>query len=60
MIPMLNDIAGVPSTSPQGELEDVAGKYRETLWTLASTGDATARRQVVELRIADLIRAYAG
>jgi hypothetical protein len=54
------EIVGSPSSIAHHEPVGIAGRYCETLWDLASTGDVAARRQVVELHVAYLVWAYAG
>lgn len=60
MIQPLNEIIGLPLAASPGELASAADRCCETLFDLASVGDAQARRQLVELHVAYLVWAYTG
>lgn len=55
----LNELVGLPLDTPVTELACVAEQFCETLFDRASCGDANVQREIVELRVASLIWAYA-
>ncbi|MDP1613617.1 MAG: hypothetical protein Q8M11_21365 [Sulfuritalea sp.] len=55
----LNEIIGLPRATPATELARAAERCCETLFARASCGDTNAQREIVELRVASLIWAYA-
>ena len=59
MIARLNEIIGLPATTPVAELVCVADKYSETLFDRAALGDLDAQRKLIELQVAYLTWAYA-
>jgi len=59
MIAPLNEIIGLPLATPAAELASAAEKCCESLFDRASCGDTSAQREIVELRVASLIWAYA-
>lgn len=60
MVTPLNEIIGLPPATPAPELASAAERCGEALFDRASCGDASAQREIVELRVASLIWAYAG
>lgn len=59
MIPPLNEIIGLPLATPAIELACAAERCGEDLFFRASGGDESVKREIVELRVALLIWAYA-
>ncbi|MFH1872509.1 MAG: hypothetical protein ABIK82_19895 [Pseudomonadota bacterium] len=59
MIAPLNEIIGLPLATPATELACAAERCCQVLFDRASGGDASAQREIVELRVASLIWAYA-
>ena len=59
MIAPLNEIIGLPLATPAPELACAAERCCEALFDRASCGDVGAQREIVELRVASLIWAYA-
>lgn len=59
LIPPINDILGLLPTAPITEIACAAEKCSQTLFGLASRGDAVARRKLIVLHIAHLYWAYA-
>jgi hypothetical protein len=59
MIAPLNEIIGLPPATSATELASAAERCCETLFDRASGGDASVQREIVELRVASLIWAYA-
>lgn len=59
MIAQLNEIIGLPLATPATELACAAERCCQALFDHASGGDASAQREIVELRVASLIWAYA-
>ncbi|MDZ4252142.1 MAG: hypothetical protein U1A72_06160 [Sulfuritalea sp.] len=60
MVTPLNEIIGLPPATPAPDLACAAERCSEALFDRASDGDASAQREIVELRVASLIWAYAG
>lgn len=59
MIAPLNEIIGLPIATSANELARVAEQCSESLFDRASSGDEHAQREIVQLRVASLIWAYA-
>ena len=59
MIAPLNEIVGLPFATPATELACAAEQRCETLFDKASSGDERAQHEIIELRVASLIWAYA-
>lgn len=59
MIAPLNEIIGLPPATPVIELACAAERCSQALFDRASGGDASAQHEIVELRVALLIWAYA-
>ncbi len=59
MIAPLNEIVGLPLATPATELASAAERCCQTLFDRASSGDERAQHEIVELRVASLIWAYA-
>lgn len=59
MIAPLNEIIGLPPATPAIELACAAEMCGEALFVRASGGDQSVQREIVELRVALLIWAYA-
>lgn len=59
MIAPLNEIVGLPLATPATELASAAEQRCETLFDRASSGDERAQQEIIELRVASLIWAYA-
>lgn len=55
----LNEIIGLPPATSATELACAAERCRDMLFDRASSGDENAHRELVELRVASLIWAYA-
>lgn len=58
MIAPLNEIIGLPFATPAIELACAAERCCAALFDRASDGDASVKREIVELRVALLIWAY--
>jgi hypothetical protein len=58
MIHTLTEIVGLPNDTAVNDIARAADQRSEKLMTLASGGDATARRELIELQIAYRIWAY--
>lgn len=59
MIAPLNELIGLPPATPASDLAFAAERCGQALFDRASGGDASVRREIVELRVASLIWAYA-
>lgn len=59
MIAPLNEIIGLPLAAPATEVACAAERCCQTLFDRASSGDERAQQEIVELRVASLIWAYA-
>ena len=59
MIARLNEIIGLPATTPVAEMVGVADKYSQTLFDRSAQGDLDAQRKLIELQVAYLTWAYA-
>lgn len=58
MIAPLNEIIGLPLTTPATDLACAAEKCGQILFDVACAGDVDVQRKIVELRVASLIWAY--
>lgn len=59
MIASLNELIGLPVATPANEVAWAAERCGQTLFDRASCGDVSAQREIVALRVASLIWAYA-
>ncbi len=60
MIPALDEIVGMPPETPPAELDLASEKRFLRVLRSASLGDAQARHELLQLRLAYLNWAYAG
>ena len=59
MIPRLNEIVGLPPSTPPAEMDRASEDFFQKALGRASQGDVDAQRQLVALRVAYLNWAYA-
>jgi hypothetical protein len=59
MMPTLNDLVGLPSNSPITEIAHAADRCSEGLLKRSMEGEAVAQRELITLKCAYLVWAYA-
>jgi hypothetical protein len=59
MIPLLNELVGLPPATSPAELACASEKHFQTVFDRATAGDVNAQRELVTLRLAYLNWAYA-